>query len=226
MSAAIRTGPLEGVVKFQLEHRAVALEERVLGDAARALRGWREVLRRLGGMGQDPARYGGAGYGNLSARIPPLGESGRGRRRFLITGTQTGGHRDLALTDLSVVERYDHEHNRVSSFGGTPPSSESLTHGAIYDTAPSVRAVFHVHSPELWQRARALGLPLTRAEVPYGTPEMAREVERLFREGALAVHGIFAMAGHEDGVIAFGDGADAAGALLMRHWARALAGGR
>jgi hypothetical protein len=218
--------PLEGVVKFQLLHRPAALEERVLGDAARGLMGWREVLRRLGGLGQDPARYGGAGYGNLSVRIPPLGESGRGRRRFLITGTQTGGRRALGLADCSVVERYDHEHNAVTSFGGTPPSSEAMTHGAIYDSAPSARAVFHVHSAELWQRARGLGLPLSRAEVPYGTPEMAREVERLFREAALAGHGIFAMAGHEDGVIAFGDGADAAGAILLRHWARALADGR
>jgi hypothetical protein len=215
--------PVEGVVKFQLAHRAAALEERVLGEGARALMGWRELLRRLGGVGQDPARYGGAAFGNLSARIPPLGESGRGRRRFLVTGTQTGGRRELRLADCSVVERYELEHNRVASFGGTPPSSESLTHGAIYDAAPSARAVFHVHTPELWQKARALGLPLSRVEVPYGTPEMAREVERLFREAALGAHGIFAMAGHEDGVIAFGDGADTAGAILLRHWARALA---
>lgn len=216
-------GPVEGVVKFQLTHRPAALEERVLGDAVRALMGWREVLRRLGGLGQDAARYGGAGYGNLSARVPPLGESGRGRRRFLVTGTQTGGRRVFALADCSVVERYDLEHNQVASFGGTAPSSESLTHGAIYDASPSARAVFHVHSPDLWQGARALGLPLTRAEIPYGTPEMAREVERMFREAALFEHRIFAMAGHEDGVIAFGDSADAAGATLLRHWARALA---
>lgn len=219
-------GPIEGVVKFQLAHRDEALEARVHGEAARELFGWREVLRRLGGVGQDQARYGGAGYGNLSLRVPPWGESGRGRRRFLVTGTQTGGRGDLGLADLCVVERYDLATNRVDSYGGTPPSSESLTHGAIYDAAPSSRAVFHVHAPELWRRARALGLPLTRPEVPYGTPAMAHEVERLFREGALAAHGIFAMTGHEDGVIAFGDGAAAAGAILLRHYARALAGER
>jgi L-ribulose-5-phosphate 4-epimerase len=219
----VHSGPVEGVVKFQLAHRPEALEERVLGEAVHGLMGWREVLRRLGGLGQDPARYGGAGYGNLSARIPPLGESGRGRRRFLVTGTQTAGRHAFVLGDCSVVERYDLEHNQVSSFGGTPPSSESLTHGAIYDASPSARAVFHVHSPDLWRQARALGLPLTRPEVPYGTPEMAREVERLFREAALFEHRILAMAGHEDGVIAFGDSADAAGATLLRHWARALA---
>lgn len=217
-------GPSEGVVKFTARHRPAALEERVYGEPARALAGWREVLRRLGGIGQDPGRYGGAGFGNLSLRVPPLGEAGRGRRRFLVTGTQTGGRPALALADCCVVERYDLEQNQVTSFGPAEPSSESLTHGAIYDAAPSSRAVFHVHAPELWRRARALGLPLSRPDVPYGTPEMAREVERLFREAALGVHGIFAMAGHEDGVLAFGDSADQAGAILLRHAARALAG--
>jgi ribulose-5-phosphate 4-epimerase/fuculose-1-phosphate aldolase len=222
----MQPGPLEGVVKFGLAHRAVALEEHVHGEAVRTLVGWREVLRRLGGVGQDPGRYGGAGFGNLSLRVPPLGEAGRGRRRFLITGTQTGGRRDLGLGDCCVVERYDLEHNHVTSFGATPPSSESLTHGALYDAAPSSRAVFHIHAPELWRQARRLGLPLSRLEVPYGTPAMAHEVERLFREGALAAHGIFVMAGHEDGVIAFGDSAEAAGAILLRQVARALAGGQ
>jgi len=222
----VNPSPLEGVVKFQLAHQSRPLEERVLGEVVRALVGWREVLRRLGGIGQEPGRYGGAGFGNLSLRIAPLGDAGRGRRRFLITGTQTGGRRELTLADCSVVERYDLEHNHVTSFGGTPPSSESLTHGAIYDAAPSSRAVFHVHAPELWRQARGLGLPLSRPEVPYGTPAMAHEVERLFREGALAAHGIFAMAGHEDGVIAFGESADATGAILLRHSARALAGGQ
>ena len=221
-----RPSEVEGVVKFALVHRAEALEARVFGEAARTLVGWREVLRRLGGVGQDCSRYGGAGFGNLSLRVPPWGEAGRGRRRFLVTGTQTGGRSAFALGDCAVVEGYDLVTNRVTSFGGTPPSSEALTHGAIYDAAPSCRAAFHVHAPELWHHARALGLPLTRPEVPYGTPAMAYEVERLFREAALAAHGIFAMAGHEDGVIAFGAGASEAGAILLRHYARARAAER
>ena len=220
------TPPEEGVVKFALAHRAEPLEARVYGDVVRELSGWREVLRRLGGIGQDRARYGGAGFGNLSLRVPPLGEAGRGRRRFLITGTQTGGRERLTVADCALVERYDLAENRVTSTGATPPSSEALTHGAIYDAAPSCRAVFHVHAPELWQRARSLGLPATRPDVEYGTPAMAHEVERLFREAALAAHGICAMGGHEDGVIAFAAGAAEAGALLLRHYARALAEGR
>ncbi len=46
-------------------------------------------------------------------------------------------------------------------------------------------------------------MPLA-AEVPYGTPEMAREVQRLFRETDVRARRIFAMAGHKDGIVAFG----------------------
>ena len=215
-------GPVEGVVKFEVAHRTRALEPRVFGETAQVLAGWREVLHRLRLVGRDPARYDGAAYGNLSARVGPWGEMARGRRRFLITGTQTGGRSRISLGELCVVERYDLTGNRVESFGPVPPSSESMTHGAIYDAAPSCRAVLHVHAPEIWLRARALGIPATRAEIPYGTPEMAREVERLFRESALAERGILAMLGHEDGVIAFGASAETAGAILVRALARTL----
>lgn len=217
---------MEGVVKFRAVHRAVPLEARTCASEVATLAGWREVLRRLGLVGQDPARYGGAGFGNLSVRVPPFDQARRGRRRFLVTGTQTGGRAAFSLADCCVVEAYDLERNEVTSVGETSPSSESLTHGAIYDAAPSVRSVFHVHSAELWTQASALGLPHTRDDVPYGTPEMAREVERLFREGAVHDCGIFAMGGHEDGVIAFGESADAAGTTLVLHWARAVAAER
>jgi hypothetical protein len=50
--------------------------------------------------------------------------------------------------------------------------------------------------------------------VPYGTPEMAREVQRLFRETDVRNWNIFAMAGHGDGIVAFGrDFREALGAL-------------
>jgi L-ribulose-5-phosphate 4-epimerase len=146
----------------------------------------------------------------------------RGRRRFLVTGTQTGGLSEVGLNHFCVVESYDVARNRVDSFGPLPPSSESLTHGAIYDIAPAARVVFHGHVPEIWSRAPELGLPATRAGVAQGTPEMAREVQRLYRESALPGLGILVMGGHEDGVIAFGASAAEAGAILTRHLARAL----
>jgi ribulose-5-phosphate 4-epimerase/fuculose-1-phosphate aldolase len=183
------------------------------------------VLARLSLIGRDPARYDGLGYGNVSARVGPFGDVGRGQRRFLVTGTQTGGRRAVTLADLCLVERYDLVHNRVRSIGPVPPSSESLTHGAIYDIAPAVRAVLHGHAPEIWRHARALGLPVTRPDVANGTPEMALEVQRLYRESTLSGTGILAMGGHVDGVIAFGNTAGEAGETLVRHLARALAAG-
>ena len=56
--------------------------------------------------------------------------------------------------------------------------------------------------------------PATEPDVPYGTPEMAREVQRLFRETDVRNWKIFAMAGHRDGIVAFGhDFREALGAL-------------
>ncbi len=214
--------PAEGVTRFEASHVTRPLEERVHGETARALGAWREVLARLGLLGQDPARYAGLGYGNVSARVPPLGGVPRGQRPFLVTGTQTAGRRQLSLADFCLVERWDLARNHVDSAGLTPPSSESLTHGALYDVAPAARVVLHAHVPEVWRRARPLGLPATRAEVANGTPEMALEVQRLYRESTFSALGLLVMGGHEDGVLAFGADADQAGAVLVRHLARAL----
>jgi hypothetical protein len=214
--------PAEGVIRFEVEHESRPLEERVFGETARALGAWRELLARLGLLGQDPARYGGAGYGNVSARLGPFGGVPRGRRRFLVTGTQTGRRRQITLADFCVVEEYDLERNRVRSSGPVPPSSESLTHGALYDIAPAARVVLHAHAPEVWRQAQPLGLPATRAGAQNGTPQMALEVQRLYREGPLASLGILVMGGHEDGVLTFGASASEAGATLVRHLGRAL----
>jgi hypothetical protein len=214
--------PAEGIVRFEAAHTARPLEDRVYGPAARALAAWREILARLGLLGQDPARYGGAGYGNVSARLGPFGDVPRGRRRFLITGTQTGGRRQVGLADFCVVEEYDLARNRVRSAGAVEPSSESLTHGALYDIAPAARAVLHAHAPEVWRAARRLGLPMTVPGARNGTPELALEVQRLYRETTLPSLGILVMAGHEDGVLTFGNSIEEAGAVLVRQLGRAL----
>ena len=215
--------PTEGVIQFHSEHETRALEARALDETARVLAAWREVLARLGLVGRHPARYGGLGYGNVSARVGPLGDVGRGRRRFIVTGSQTGGRPQLGLADFALVERYDVERNEVVSVGPVPPSSEALTHAALYDVAPAARFVLHAHSPEIWRGARALGIPISDAGARNGTPQMAREVQRLYRETTFSSLGVLAMGGHEDGVIAIGRTAGEAGECLVRHLARALA---
>lgn len=210
----------EGVIKFEVDHREQPLDPRSLGDLACRLIAWREIMALTGLVGRDPGRYEGAGFGNVSARLGPPADS-LGRRAFLITGTQTAGKRTLGLADFAVVQRYDFKANRVESRGLVRPSSESMTHAALYDAGPQIRCVLHAHTPTIWKQARELRLPTTDPAVPYGTPEMASEVKRLYRETALSERRILAMGGHTDGIIVFGRSAEEAGQVLLGWLARA-----
>ena len=77
--------------------------------------------------------------------------------------------------------------------------------------------------PALWHQAQALRLPTTRPEIDYGTQAMAMEMRRLYRDTHLADTRCLAMAGHEDGIIAFGRTAQEAGGVLINALARAYA---
>ncbi|MBI5497215.1 MAG: class II aldolase/adducin family protein [Deltaproteobacteria bacterium] len=209
----------EGVIKFTADHVATGIPLPVPPDVLGPLTGWRTILWDLGLIGQAPARYGGAGFGNVSARVSA------GAAAFWVTGTQTGGRRVLGDTDVALVEKHDVRRNRVASRGPVPPSSESMTHGAIYEHGRHVRWVFHVHSPVLWKAAARLELPRTPVDAPYGTPEMAAEVDRLFRDGPLRRLRVLSMDGHEDGIVSFGTTAEEAGTALLAQLARALSTG-
>lgn len=199
----------EGVIKFEAAHRSGPPPTGIdLGP----LVAWRRMLYRLGQIGQEPSRYGGAGFGNVSQRLP---------KGFAVTGTQTGGVELLGPSHFCLVERFDIGKNRVESVGPLLPSSEAMTHGMIYDLSAAVNVVLHVHSPDIWKKR--LGLPCTGENVPYGTPAMAREVERLLRETDLRRRRVFVMLGHEDGVIAFGRTVEDAGQALLAVYAQALA---
>jgi ribulose-5-phosphate 4-epimerase/fuculose-1-phosphate aldolase len=211
--------PAEGVVKFQSHHTSTELPTRAQA-ALPVLVAWRTILRGLSLVGQSERLYGGAAYGNVSARIPPYGVD-PGRRAFVISGTETGGSVCASGSDMTVVRAYRFRENLVESEGPSPPSSEALTHAAIYDAAPDARFVLHVHSPEIWTRRKDLRLPTTSEAVAYGTVEMALEVRRLMRETSLRDRPVLAMGGHEDGVIAFGRTADEAGAALLQALAAA-----
>lgn len=212
----------EGIIKFEYEHADRALDSRVHGDAVCELAAWREIMAHTGLVGQDPRRYDGAGYGNVSMRVGAP-SSAFGRRRFLITGTQTSGNRCITLDDFCIIEEYDARRNWVRSAGRIKPSSETMTHGAIYDLSASVRVVLHAHTPMIWRRRKALRLPTTDPGVAYGTPDMVAEVRRLYRSSGLAESRMFAMGGHEDGIVAFGRNAVEAGHTLLATLARAYA---
>jgi L-ribulose-5-phosphate 4-epimerase len=214
--------PEDGVIKFSAEHEDVPLPEARHAALAAALVAWRAIFAHLGAIGQAAHRYGGVGFGNVSGRLGPF-PGAPGARPFLITGTQTGGRDCLTLADFCVVERWSVRRNSVRSHGAILPSSESMTHGAIYDLGPHVRFVFHGHCPTLWRAARALRLPTTDPRVAYGTTAMATEVGRLYRETSLAEGRVLAMGGHEDGIIAFGRTPEEAGSAFTEALARAYA---
>ena len=135
---------------------------------------------------------------------------------FYITGSATGGLPELTLTDCVRVVAYDFEKNWLRYEGTAIPSSESLTHAAIYESDPTVSAVIHCHDSALW--ATLLDrVPTTSKAVAYGTPEMAYEIMRLFKVGDVRSRKILVMAGHESGIVTFGKNLEDAFDVLMRE---------
>ena len=201
----------EGVIRFALNFSlAPPLPNTELAEIG----AWRQELRAAGVLGQDPHRYDGYGFGNISQRLAPF-EGPPTARPFVITGTQTGALPVLSANDYAVVLQCFSNENRVLAEGPVPPSSESLTHGTLYALDDRIRWVMHAHSPHLWDNATLLRLPVTAPEVEQGTPEMAAEVRRLFLQTDVCQLNIFAMGGHTDGVVSFGRTAAEAGEALL-----------
>lgn len=199
----------EGVIKYHLDFTEAPAKP-VIGFAD--LNAWRSILWRLGLIGQDPARYGGLGYGNISLRLEEDG--------FLVTGTQTGHLAQLTLEQYVHVQEARPVENYLRAEGPIAPSSEALTHAAVYNVSPDISCVAHGHGPEIWRRATALGLPTVAANIAYGTPEMAIAVETLVRGNPM--QGMIAMLGHEDGLLAYGSSPAQACWLLANCLAQAF----
>jgi hypothetical protein len=215
---ALMHEPKEGVIKFNLVHEET--QDPIVRPEypIQELSFWRNRFHQLKLIGQEPGRYDDAGYGNVSARVPPFTDDPHARQ-FIITATQTGKDPYLPRNDYTLVKAYLPERNTLISLGPHRPSAESMTHGMIYDEFPWTLFVFHAHSPDIWRKAARLGIPITHPDVPYGTPRMALEVRRLHQEGRL--ENIFSMGGHEDGIVTFGETADQAGEAMVRVLSRA-----
>ena len=149
----------------------------------------------------------GVGYGNLSIRAAEA-------RAFYITGSGASASKDLDMSGVARVTAFDFDLNWLQCEGVVTASSESLTHAAVYESDPRAGAVIHCHHAELWARLRSR-VPTTSHEVEYGTPAMAREVQRLFCETDVRKQQIFAMGGHPDGLVSFGE--SMRGALAVLH---------
>ncbi|MDX8395066.1 MAG: class II aldolase/adducin family protein [Mariprofundaceae bacterium] len=180
---------IDGVIKYRVEH---------LGEDSPECLGYPELeslrsrLFSLGLIGEKD----GIGYGNISKRIG-LDQT------FFITSTQTGRLPSLEADQYAFISAYDFDSFTLKSKGKYKPSSEALTHAMIYEIHPSIQAVIHVHSSKLWHYMKDSDLLSTRAQ--YGTVEMVREVANLYLDRDPFSNNAFAMLGHKDGIITFGE---------------------
>jgi ribulose-5-phosphate 4-epimerase/fuculose-1-phosphate aldolase len=175
-------------------------------DTFAELNACRRKLLGLRLIGQDSN---GIGFGNLSVRDGAT-------RNFHITGSATGGLSKLSLTDCVRVVDCDFKKNWLRYEGTAIPSSESLTHAAIYESDSITSAVIHCHDSALWRAILDRG-PTSSKAVAYGTPEMAYEVMRLFKTTDVQSRKILVMAGHEGGIVTFGKNLEDAFGVLMRE---------
>jgi len=191
----------EGYIKFNCHWIKAGP---VSPDHTREINVWRDKLYALGLIGVYDD---GIGFGNISMRYEG--------NTFIITGSATGGFKQLNENDFTLVTGYDLEQNSLECKGPIIASSESLTHAALYESAPEIQAVIHVHNLEMWRRLMNR-VPTTRTDAEYGTPEMAGEIKRLFRKTKVQEEKILVMGGHEEGIITFGAGMDEAGEKLLQ----------
>lgn len=185
--------------------RECAAAEIILFDGLAELNACRRKLLRLRLIGVDAN---GIGFGNLSIRDGT---------NFYVTGSATGGIPELSLADCARVVEYDFKRNWLRYEGAAIPSSESLTHAAVYESDAKAGAIIHCHDSKLWA-ALLNQVPSSSPAVEYGTAEMAREVTRLFEVTDVQSRKIFVMAGHEGGIVTFGKDLEEALAVLMREW--------
>lgn len=196
----------EGVIKFKCNWtKTEPIDSPVIDE----LIYWRQVLYEKGFVGVDRK---GIGYGNLSSRTV--------NSEFIITGSGTGGIAQIGKQHFALVTSFNMHRNSVDSAGPVIASSESMTHAVLYLCDPGIGSVIHIHNLNLW-RALLRRVPKTGKQAEYGTPEMAKEVIKLYSQTDLKNHGVLVMAGHEEGIVSFGPNVASAAKLLL-HWAEQL----
>jgi ribulose-5-phosphate 4-epimerase/fuculose-1-phosphate aldolase len=148
-----------------------------------------EIIQ-LGGkfkrMGLLPVEEGGYA-GNFSFRND---------RGFVITA---GGVDKGKLTPRNFVQvlNCNMDTKKVFAEGEMQPSSETFTHYLIYREKKAVNAIIHVHDSLVLEHAKKLGVRSTPKHHPYGTPELAYEIEKTLghdRYIAVKGHGVLAAA--------------------------------
>tara|TARA_B100000902_G_scaffold353790_1_gene365505 strand:- start:138 stop:746 length:609 start_codon:yes stop_codon:yes gene_type:complete len=186
----------EGYIKFSFDLVNKDLPDSVQWEELNIVR---EKLFQSGLIGEY---QNGIGFGNVSVRTKKF--------EFLITGSSTGGIESLQNKDFCLVTAFDLTKNHVQALGRINPSSESMSHGAIYSTNQSIAAVIHIHSPKIYQAMLSQKeTPRTAKDIAYGTPQMGIAISKLVRSGKVPF-GFFATEGHDEGIFAYGRSIDEA----------------
>jgi ribulose-5-phosphate 4-epimerase/fuculose-1-phosphate aldolase len=190
----------EGYIKYDCNW---ILSDEITHQQIEEINTWRKIMKENGLIGMYEN---GIGFGNISIRI--------NKNIFLISGSATGGIDQLDETHYALVTDYNISNNSLTCKGAVKASSESLTHAVVYECSPETQAIIHVHNNHLWKKYIDQ-VPTTKQNVAYGTPEMGREVARLFRETTVAEMRMIVMVGHEDGIIGFGKTLEEAGNVFL-----------
>lgn len=175
-----------------------------------ALESWRKQLYALNLIGEYPEEK--VGFGNMSELRDYSTHYQSKVPQFVITGTQTGKYADLDGRHYTRVLDYNIDQLKIKMMGPVEASSEALTHAAIYAFNKNIKAVFHIHSKQIWNGMIEDKSDFTCGSIPYGTVEMARATEKCISQKN---SGAFCMHGHEDGVIAYGTSLDEVGNIIL-----------
>jgi L-ribulose-5-phosphate 4-epimerase len=185
----------EGYIKYEaIWHPSPPFEPSVTD----ALIVHRQLMLKYDLIGAYPD---GIGFGNISQRN---GQS----NSFVISGSATGSVPMLSSAHFSLVLKTDPFLNKLWCTGPHIASSEAMSHAAFYHKLPGVKAVIHVHHEKLWKKF-LFHLPTTAVEATYGSPEMVHEINRLLDDPDVVDGKLLFMAGHTDGIFAFGEDLEA-----------------
>jgi L-ribulose-5-phosphate 4-epimerase len=193
----------DGYIKFHCHFKKT---KPVPNEKIRELNLYRQKLYSLGLVGAYPNKI---GYGNLSSK----------HGEVIITGTATGNYKKLDNTQYSKITKYSLKKNELFCHGAIKASSESMTHEAVYECSKDIGAVIHVHNLAMWKKYLDK-LPTTSKEATYGTPEIAYEIQRLYKETDFKEKKIAVLGGHKEGIIAFGKDLKEAYEIILSYFQR------
>ncbi|MCX8190414.1 MAG: class II aldolase/adducin family protein [Candidatus Diapherotrites archaeon] len=197
----------EGVVKFSYSLNAAKMP---LGRISNLVF-WRDKLFDIGLIGvYNKGLMKGIAYGNISMRA-----NFRGKRGFFITGSQTGSIKKLAPDKYCFIESFNINKNFVKALGSIAPSSESLTHGAIYSTNPRIGAVVHIHNKEIFEKADKLSLDHISERATYGSVDLAIEIKKAIKRIGYPEIGTIVTLGHKDGIFVWHKSIEEASTLCI-----------